>query len=83
MLYEPPRQYHAIAWLAANSFDGARLVFGSVFRDRTDAVYRRFAGDLAWGTFVWFASEPQNLMVLLPSGTFVPRQTLDGLAQPR
>jgi hypothetical protein len=37
-------------------------------------------GDVAWGTFVWCASEPSNVLVLLEEGRYDPRTTLDGLS---
>ena len=69
------------AWLLQNDFSHARVGFGTVFRDRSDPAFRRLVGELAWGTFVWFASEPENLLVLQRGGRFEPRQTLDALVQ--
>lgn len=36
----------------------------TVFRDRSDAVSRKLAPSIAWGTFVWHVSEPHNIMYL-------------------
>ena len=69
-------------WLARNGFANARVALGTVFWDRADPVYRRWGGELAWGSFVWFASEPDRLLVLLEQGAFEPRATLDALAIP-
>ena len=64
-------------WLEGAGFSSLRAAFGTIFRDRSAPVFRRFAGELAWGTFVWFASEPENLLLLLRDGTFDPRLALD------
>lgn len=34
----------------------------TAFHDRADSPYRRLVGSLAWGTFVWFATEPDNIV---------------------
>ena len=70
------------AWLAANGFTDVRAAFGTIFGDRSDPAFRRFVGEPAWGTFVWFASEPENVLILLESGAFEARQTLDALVRP-
>jgi hypothetical protein len=67
-------------WLADNGFATTRSVFGTVFADRADPAFRRYVGELAWGTFVWFASEPEQLLVLYEGGAFAPQRTLDALA---
>jgi hypothetical protein len=68
-------------WLAGKGFIDVQAAFGTVFGDRSDPAFRRFVGELAWGTFVWFVSEPENLMVLLESGAFEARRTLDALVR--
>jgi hypothetical protein len=68
-------------WLSANGFSDTPAAFGTVFGDRSEAVFRRSVGELAWGSFVWFASEPDNLIVMLQGGAFAVQQTLDELAQ--
>ena len=40
----------------------------TVFGDRTEAQFRAHAAALAWGSFVWFASEPDNLVFLRRGG---------------
>jgi hypothetical protein len=68
-------------WLADNGYGDAQAAFGTVFRDRGDPVFRRHVGDLAWGSFVWFTSEPTNILLLLDGGLIEPRRTLDQLVQ--
>lgn len=36
----------------------------TAFRDRDETTFRRLSSNIAWGSFVWFASEPECLMVL-------------------
>lgn len=45
-------------------FNAARMAFVSAFEDRGSSAFRRLAADLAWGSFVWFASEPGCIVVL-------------------
>jgi hypothetical protein len=45
-------------------FKKENVVFLTAFRDRGDQAYRRLSSDLAWGSFVWFASEPEFIMML-------------------
>jgi hypothetical protein len=50
--------------LALNAgFDPDQLVFGTVYRDRSDAPLRRNLPVLATGSFVWCLSEEDNLIV--------------------
>jgi BsuBI/PstI restriction endonuclease domain len=68
-------------WLSSSKLERAEAVFGTVFRDRADPVFRRLVGELVWGSFVWFASEPENIAVLLEGGRFDPCGKLDELAK--
>jgi hypothetical protein len=45
-------------------FAADHLAFVTAYLDRGDGILRRTIGSLAWGTFVWFASEPANLICL-------------------
>lgn len=65
------------SWLAQNGLEGTNAAFGTVFADRDDPAFHRYVSDLAWGTFAWCASEPNNLMVLFEGGRFTPQATLD------
>lgn len=38
--------------------------FVTVFKDRSDSASRRLVPSIAWGTFIWYASEPENLIYL-------------------
>ncbi|CDN46162.1 BsuBI/PstI family type II restriction endonuclease [Paenibacillus sp. P22] len=46
--------------------------FVTVFASRSDSAYRRVQGSLAWGSFVWFADEPERIIHLIDT----PKQSL-------
>jgi len=50
------------------SFREKDCAYVTVFRDRTDAVSRKLNPSIAWGTFIWYATEP-NELVYLHEGT--------------
>ncbi len=45
-------------------FAADQVAYLSAFEDRSSPAYKKLASELAWGSFVWFAAEPQNLIVL-------------------
>jgi hypothetical protein len=47
---------------AASGFEDERIFYITAFSDRADRVFRSVAATLAWGTFAWFASEPDCLV---------------------
>ena len=48
----------------ADGFDPRRVAFLTAFADRDAPGYQKTYRNLAWGSFAWFASEPDKLMVL-------------------
>jgi len=38
--------------------------FVTVFKDRSDSVSRKLVPSVAWGTFIWYASEPEEIIYL-------------------
>lgn len=44
-------------------FAASHVGFVTAYLDRGEAAFRRTAERLAWNTFVWFASEPEGLVV--------------------
>lgn len=48
-------------------FEARHLAYVTAFADRGASPYRSLVHNLAWGSFVWFASEPENI-VMLKSG---------------
>ena len=45
-------------------FDPERVTFLTAYADRDTPAFRKTVSTLAWGSFAWFASEPENLMLL-------------------
>lgn len=55
----------ALLKLAAKAgFAPENVAFVTAFLDRGSATFRKTVGTLAWGSYAWFASEPENLMAL-------------------
>lgn len=52
-------------------FDASHLAFVTAFEDRAAPPARALMPNLAWGTFAWFRSEPDKIIVLR-DGTPVP-----------
>jgi hypothetical protein len=46
-------------------FPENRVAFLTAYLDRSHGAFKRTVAELAWHSFVWFASEPERLMVLL------------------
>ncbi|UYO92960.1 BsuBI/PstI family type II restriction endonuclease [Pollutimonas sp. M17] len=45
-------------------FETEHLAYVTAFSDRSASPYRGLAHNLAWDSFVWFASEPVNIIML-------------------
>ena len=45
-------------------FGSKNVAFVTAFLDRGSATFRKAVGSLAWGSYAWFASEPNNLITL-------------------
>lgn len=66
----------ALAELAERAgFPAKHVAFVTAYLDRSAAVFKKTVGSLAWGTFVWFASEPAHLVRLYEGGA-LPAKTL-------
>jgi hypothetical protein len=50
-------------------FPADHLAFVTAYLDRSEKVFKQTVDRLAWGTFVWFASEPTNLVCLYKGKT--------------
>lgn len=48
----------------ASGFDPERIAFVTAFEDRSTAPARRLFHTIAFNTFVWYASEPERVVVL-------------------
>lgn len=51
-----------LEYVKASGFPVGQCQFGTAFEDRADAAFKKCLPQLAWGTFVWFRSEPERLM---------------------
>ena len=58
-------------------FPRSQVIFVTAYVDRESSAYRRTSSSVAWDSFIWFASEPEQIMVLRRGG---PRP-LDELAR--
>lgn len=44
-------------------FQKEQVAFVTAFMDRVSAPYRKLSAILAWGTFAWFVSEPDHIVI--------------------
>jgi len=72
-----PRRRNAILELTdAAGFDRKQIALLTAYQDRASAGFKKTVAQLAWGSFVWFASEPGHLIALHEEGqaeTFLHR----------
>jgi hypothetical protein len=60
-----PRRREAIFALTdAAGFDRRQIVFLTAYHDRQSAGLKKTIAQLAWGTFAWFMSEPEQIVHL-------------------
>lgn len=45
-----------------------QVAFVTAYTDRDDSAFRASVSELAWGSFAWFMSEPDNIVVLHSGG---------------
>jgi hypothetical protein len=45
-------------------FQSEHVAFVTAYLDRGAQPFKKTVGGLAWGTYAWFASEPDKLMML-------------------
>lgn len=55
-------------WATDHGLEPERCRFITVYRSRTEHVFRRTVGSIAWGTLVWFGDEPSRVMRLEAMG---------------
>ncbi len=58
-------------------FDTRHVTFVTAFTDRGASAYRKLCSDLAWGSCVWFESEPECIMLLNDARTSEGKTLLD------
>jgi len=61
--------------LTRGGLEERHAAFVTAFVDRASPAYRKSSSEIAWDTFVWFASEPDSL-VLFRGGKEVSKTTL-------
>ncbi len=58
----PRRRDAMLALTDAAGFDRSQVIFLTAYRDRASPGFKKTVTQLAWDTFVWFTSEPENLV---------------------
>lgn len=48
----------------AAGFDREQIAFVTAYQDRASAGFKKTVGALAWGSFAWFVSEPDGVVVM-------------------
>ncbi|MFA5909279.1 MAG: BsuBI/PstI family type II restriction endonuclease [Vicinamibacterales bacterium] len=60
-----PKRKEALTALAHNAgFPEEHVAFVTAYLDRSEGAFKKTVDSLAWGAFVWFATEPDNLIRL-------------------
>lgn len=58
------KRKEALLQVAADArFNTADVFFVTAFADRDTAAFRRLVAQIAWGSFAWFAAEPDKLLI--------------------
>lgn len=63
------------------SFADERIAFVTAYADRGSPAFRKTVGSLAWHTLVWFASEPEHVMILRDAPSLEERRVFDLLRE--
>lgn len=64
-----PRRQDAIHSLTdAAGFNRKQVAFLTAYQDRESAGFKKTVAQMAWGSFAWFASEPNQIMILRDGG---------------
>ncbi|AKU23254.1 BsuBI/PstI family type II restriction endonuclease [Massilia sp. NR 4-1] len=53
-----------LSYVKESGFPEDQCYFGTAFEDRADSAFKKALPTLAWGSFVWFRSEPDRLIWL-------------------
>ncbi|MGH2519601.1 MAG: BsuBI/PstI family type II restriction endonuclease, partial [Chloroflexota bacterium] len=56
------------AWLSRQGFSPDDAYFVTAYHDRASTGYRATMSQIAWGTFVWFESEADHLLIMSYDG---------------
>jgi len=64
----PRRQEAIFALTDVAGFKRSQIAFLTAYQDREGGGFKKTVAQLAWGTFAWFVSEPQSIVVLRDGG---------------
>jgi hypothetical protein len=65
-----PRRLEAIYEITDGAgFDRKQVAFLTAYQDRNSAGFKKTVAQLAWGTFGWFVSEPDQIVILRDGGS--------------
>jgi hypothetical protein len=73
----PPRRNALLVIARQAGFDPKQVAFVTAFADRRSPPYRKLASELAWGSFAWFVSEPDKIVILVQGGEKKMRRLFD------
>jgi hypothetical protein len=57
------RQEAILAMTDAAGFKRSQIAFLTAYQDRASVGFKRTIADLAWNSFAWFVSEPENIVI--------------------
>jgi hypothetical protein len=60
----PRRVSELLKITSASGYKDSQVLFVSAYSDRQSAGFKKTISDLGWNSFVWFASEPENIFIL-------------------
>jgi hypothetical protein len=63
-----PRRAELEALAVAAGYSPSDCTYVSAFEDRADSPFARMSASLAWGSFVWFKTEPDHIVFLREGG---------------
>ena len=67
------RQEAIYAITDAAGFRRSQIAFLTAYQDRESAGFRKTVAQLAWGSFAWFVSEPESIIIMRDRGTGTAR----------
>jgi hypothetical protein len=73
------RRSALLAYAEAAGFPVRQVAFMTAYQDRQSAGFKKTVAQLAWGSYAWFASQPENVM-LLRDGSVSAAKLVDLLA---
>ena len=62
------RQEALMALAGEAGFTGGQVAFVTAYADRDESAFKGSVSELAWGSFAWFLSEPDHIVVLHRGG---------------